>query len=299
MTNEITPRAAPTGDPSLVLYDAQLMGALSKFAHSMSLAEVTVPKHLHGKPADCLAIVLQAMRWRMDPYVVASKTSVISGNLCYEAQLVVAVLKSSGAVHGRPHYEWRGEVPNLECRAGFVPAGETEVVWTEWLSFQSVKVKNSPLWQTNPKQQFGYLQARNWSRLYAPDAMLGVYTPEEMESGGIIHMGDAQEVAPPAGPRRKSDQQQAAETVEQATQAATQEQAQEAPAEAATQEQQPTAPLPTGDKVITSSQVTYLRQKLQGAPINEGTICRKYKVVGIEQLTPEQFDETKAYLLSL
>ena len=56
------------------------------------------------------------------------------------------------------------------------------MLWTEWLANRHVTVKNSPLWKTNPKQQMGYLQARNWARLYAPGALLGVYTTDELET---------------------------------------------------------------------------------------------------------------------
>lgn len=201
------------GNPSAFLFDAGRMQALMDFGDMMSRAVVTVPKHLHSKPADCLAITLQAMRWQMDPFVVASKTHVVNGNLGYEAQLVVAVLKNSGAVRGRPHYEYRGEGTNLECRAGFVPNGEEAVVWTEWLSIAGITTKNSPLWKVNPKQQFGYLQARNWARLYAPDALLGVYTEDELQvvtpPPAERHMGQAEEVRPelpsyPAGDFEKN-----------------------------------------------------------------------------------------------
>lgn len=192
--------ASDLGNPSAFLFDAKRMHALMQFAEMMSKAVVTVPKHLHGKPADCLAITLQAMRWRMDPYVVGSKTHVVNGNLGYEAQLVVAVLKNSGAVKGRPHYEYRGDGQALECRAGFMPAGEDAIVWTEWLSIAGITTKNSPLWKVNPKQQFGYLQARNWARLYAPDALLGIYTDDELQAVPMQpierHMGQADEVRP-------------------------------------------------------------------------------------------------------
>jgi len=195
------------GNPSAFLFDSQRMQALMDFADMMSKGTVTVPKHLQGKPADCLAITLQAMRWRMDPYIVGGKTHLVNGNLGYEAQLVVAVLKNSGAVKGRPHYEYRGEGNNLECRAGFVPAGEDAIVWTEWLSIAGITTKNSPLWKVNPKQQFGYLQARNWARLYAPDALLGIYTEDELQvvpaQPAERHMGQAEEVRPelPAYPQ--------------------------------------------------------------------------------------------------
>lgn len=196
--------ASDLGNPSAFLFDAKRMQALMDFADMMSKGTVTVPKHLQGKPADCLAITLQAMRWRMDPYIVGGKTHLVNGNLGYEAQLVVAVLKNSGAVKGRPHYEYRGEGNALECRAGFVPAGEEAIVWTEWLSIAGITTKNSPLWKVNPKQQFGYLQARNWARLYAPDALLGIYTEDELQvipaPPAERHMGQAEEVRPDARP---------------------------------------------------------------------------------------------------
>jgi len=188
------------GDPSAFLFDANRMNALINFADVMAKGTVTVPRHLQNKPADCLAITLQAMRWRMDPYIVGGKTHLVNGNLGYEAQLVIAVLKNSGAVKGRPHYEFRGDGSNLECRAGFVPAGEDAIVWTEWLSISTIITKNSPLWKVNPKQQFGYLQARNWARLYAPDALLGIYTEDELQvipaQPAERHMGTADEVRP-------------------------------------------------------------------------------------------------------
>lgn len=218
--NELAPHiehrmevADPTsiGNPSAFLFDSHRMRALMDFADMMSKAVVTVPKHLHGKPADCLAITLQAMRWRMDPYVVGGKTHVVNGNLGYEAQLVVAVLKNSGAVKGRPHYEYRGDGQNLECRAGFIPAGEDAIVWTEWLAIGGITTKNSPLWKVNPKQQFGYLQARNWARLYAPDALLGIHTDDELQIAPTQpterHMGTVDEVKPalPAYPAADFD----------------------------------------------------------------------------------------------
>jgi len=206
---ESTGQTSPSAfeNPSLILFDATRMRALMDFADVMSQSLVTLPKHLHNKPADCLAITLQAMRWRMDPYVVGGKTHIVNGHLGYEAQLVVAVLKNSGSVKGRPHYEYKGDGQQLECRAGFVPAGESSIVWTEWLSISSIKIKNSPLWTVNPKQQFGYLQARNWARLYAPDALLGVYTEDELAviPAAERYMGSAEEVAPSLPPYQAGD----------------------------------------------------------------------------------------------
>jgi len=151
-------------------------------AELMASGTVMVPSHLRGKKADCAAIVMQALRWGADPFAVASKTHIVNGNLGYEAQLVNAVIQSTGAVSSRPHYEYRGEGEQLECRVGFVIAGETEVTWNQFLKLADVTIRNSPLWKTNKPQQLGYLQVKNWARAYTPGSILGISTVDELET---------------------------------------------------------------------------------------------------------------------
>ncbi|WP_086057051.1 RecT family recombinase [Bordetella genomosp. 9] len=186
MSNEVA--TAPTLDlppadtttSSLVL-DQGNMNSMMRAAELMAAGRATVPKHLQGNASDCMAVIMQAMQWGMNPFVVAQKTHIVNGTLGYEAQLVNAVLQSSGAIKGRFHYQYRGEGNALECRVGAVPAGEEEIVWNEWLRISDVTTKNSPLWKTNPKQQLGYLQVKNWARAYKPGAILGVYTTDELQ----------------------------------------------------------------------------------------------------------------------
>ncbi len=187
----------------LMLMDESKMGVLMRFAEQMSLGTVTIPEHLRGKPGDCLAIAMQATQWGMNPFSVAQKTHIVSGKLGYEAQLVMAVAKASKAIRGAFKFEYRQSVGNdFECRAGAVLAGEAEVTWGEWLAASQVTTKNSPLWKTNPRQQMAYLQAKNWLRLYAPEAILGVYSDDELiESQPAtqrkpIDMGPAEVIQP-------------------------------------------------------------------------------------------------------
>lgn len=162
------------------LMQGDALDRIERIAERMAKGKVTVPEHLRGNVGDCMAIATQAMLWNMDPFVVAQKTHIVSGRLGYEAQLVNAVLQNSGAIRGMPYYEYSGDGNDLKCRVGCVPRGETEVRWGEWLSIAAVTTKNSPLWKTNPKQQMGYLQVKNWARAFAPGAILGVYTTDEL-----------------------------------------------------------------------------------------------------------------------
>ncbi len=185
--------ASSTG---LVL-SSDTMDKAFRMAELMAAGRATVPKHLQGSVADCMAVTLQALQWNMSPFAVAQKTHLVNGTLGYEAQLVNAVLQSTGAIVGEFEYEYSGEGDKMACRVGAIPRGKKEVVWGEWLGISAVTTKNSPLWKTNPKQQIAYLQVKNWARLYKPGAILGVYTADELEAPGEKFMGPA-EVVPQA-----------------------------------------------------------------------------------------------------
>lgn len=166
---------------SELIRNPAMMEQFNALAAVMAAGRVTVPVHLQKSQGDCFAIVMQAAQWGMNPFSVAQKTHLVNGTLGYEAQLVNAVIQSSGAIQGRFHYEYSGEGNDLACRVGAIVKGESEIVWGEWLKSSQVTTKNSPLWKTNPKQQMGYLQVKNWARLYCPGAILGVYSEDELQ----------------------------------------------------------------------------------------------------------------------
>jgi hypothetical protein len=165
---------------SELIRNPAMMEQFNALAAVMAAGKVTVPVHLQKSQGDCFAIVMQAAQWGMNPFSVAQKTHLVNGTLGYEAQLVNAVIQSSGAINGRFHYEYSGDGTDLTCRVGAIVKGESEIVWGEWLKSSQVTTKNSPLWKTNPKQQMGYLQVKNWARLYCPGAILGVYSDDEL-----------------------------------------------------------------------------------------------------------------------
>ncbi|EME0707540.1 recombinase RecT [Salmonella enterica] len=216
-TNIVTTeqQAPNTISASNAIFNVQALGQLTAFANLMADSQVTVPAHLAGKPADCMAIVMQAMQWGMNPYAVAQKTHLVNGVLGYEAQLVNAVIASSSAIHGRFHYRYGGDWERctrtqeitrdkngkngkytvtervrgwtdedeigLFVQVGAILRGESEITWGEPLYLSSVVTRNSPLWVSNPKQQIAYLGVKYWARLYCPEVILGVYSPDEIE----------------------------------------------------------------------------------------------------------------------
>ncbi|HIH5019776.1 TPA: RecT family recombinase [Klebsiella oxytoca] len=195
-------------DSNIAIFDANYLAAISHFGELMAQGAATVPAHLQGNAADCMAVAMQAAQWRMNPFAVAQKTHLINGVLGYEAQLVNAVISRSGALSSRFTYEWFGPWERVigkfairkndkgkeyrlpawtmadEEGCGIIVratvAGEHEPRELSLLLAQA-RTRNSTLWADDPKQQIAYLAVKRWARLHTPDVLLGVYTPDELE----------------------------------------------------------------------------------------------------------------------
>jgi hypothetical protein len=201
----LTVQPASANAPPPALLDADAMDRMIRVAEVMANGKTTIPAHLRGNVGDCLAIISQAVMWQMNPFAVAQKTHLINGVLGYEAQLVAAVINQSGAVQTRFFFDWFGPWDKVigkyaikkgekgEYRVpGWSMADEEGCGIRVWATLRGEKLprelslllaqartRNSTLWADDPKQQLAYLAQKRWARLYAPDVILGVYTPDD------------------------------------------------------------------------------------------------------------------------
>jgi hypothetical protein len=172
--------------------------AVRTFEGIWKLAEVmakvgTLPAHLKT-PQECFRVVVQAAKWRMDPFMVAECTSVVHGRLCYEGKLVAAMLASMNAIRGRLKYQVNGTGQDASIIVtGTQINSDTPMSITgnvrDWrtVTFKKdrdgkatdQKVPNN--WDKDPISMLHYRGTRQWARLYAPEAMAGIYTNDEME----------------------------------------------------------------------------------------------------------------------
>ncbi|MDU5051522.1 MAG: RecT family recombinase [Klebsiella variicola] len=193
-----------------ILTNGELFNRLLKISEVMANSGNFVPEHYRGKPDSCMAVVMQAARWGMDPFAVAQKTFIVgnSGVLGYEAQLVNAVINTMAPTKDRIHFEWFGAWENIVGRfvektssqnkkyiaPGWNLNDEAGVGVRAWatlkgeseprelvLMLSQAQVRNSTLWATDPRQQLAYLAVKRWARLYCPDVILGVYTADEID----------------------------------------------------------------------------------------------------------------------
>lgn len=198
------------------------------FAHYKGTAEmlaqggITVPKHFRNNPRACFAVLLQSMQWGMNPVPVFQKTHITQGRIRgYEAQQIAAVVIKNAPIKGWRENEFIGDWSKIlgKCEerkseksggkyyvatytekdeeglsvivlATFIDEDQsrelTAMMAQAWPPF-------STQWATDPQQQIGYLAMRKWARRFAPEVILGAYTPEEIASRRY-DMGAAAEV---------------------------------------------------------------------------------------------------------
>src|SRR5215207_599692 len=155
-------------------------------------------------------IAEQALRWGLPPFAVVSSCSVIKGRLCYEGKLIAAVLAVKLGV--KLDFEFNNLMGD---QFGIVVSGPPSASGKERKISGTVgKWKttgnNSP-WPKQPDLQLVYRGTREWCRVYEPEIILGLWTPDELEGAderfGMARMGvePAPQIADQSapGPRRR------------------------------------------------------------------------------------------------
>lgn len=151
-------------------------------AKLMAISGVAVPKHLRGNPGACLAVVIQALEWRLSPYAVANKSYSVNDRLAYESQLIQAVILQRAPIDGRFRAEYSGAGQRLKLRIVAKLKGSDQEVDYESPEIGEIKPQNSPLWKSDPPQQLYYYSARALCRRHFPDVLLGVYARDEIDN---------------------------------------------------------------------------------------------------------------------
>lgn len=159
------------------LTPANLRDAMD-FAAMMAASTFGVRADFRDQKGACLAVALQAWRWGMDPFAVASKAYKVNDQIAYEAQLVVALVNTRAPIRGRLVPSYQGEGGGRTCIVSAVDAESGEVLEYQTPPLSKIKAR-SPLWDKDPDQQLFYYAGRAFVRRYYPEVLLGVYTIDE------------------------------------------------------------------------------------------------------------------------
>jgi hypothetical protein len=156
------------------------------YARMMADSSLAVPACLRNNPGACLAVIDDAVRFGLSPYALARETYVVKNkegieSIAYMAKAVTGIIIANAPIAKRPKVEYEGVGGERCCIVTFTLRNGDEIVHRspQW---KDIKVKNSPLWFSDPDQQLGYYTLRSGSRLHFPDILMGLYDGDEMEA---------------------------------------------------------------------------------------------------------------------
>ena len=230
----------------------QNMTEVMEFSKLMSLSGNAVPKHLQGNPGMCLAVCIQALEWRFSPFAVANKSYEVQSRLCFESQLVHALIEQRAPIRGRLQHRFEGEGDERKCTVTAILRDTGETMEYTSPAISKITPKNSPLWKTKPDLQLYYNTSRDFCRAYFPDVLLGVYTQDELRDYvGPDHAKDVTKPDVASRLRGNKGRGFSAKHVEQETHGVIEDSVTEAQHEAAVR---PLPPVSTGDEPLASDQ---------------------------------------------
>lgn len=209
--------------PGDLMFMPGMFERLELMAEIMAKSRAMVPKFLQGNSGDCMAVVMKAAQWRMDPYSVASKAyqAVQGGPIGYEAQLISAVIIGNAPIVGRPKYDFFGDWSKIQGNVKILTSGkgkkyaagnwadkdeegvgvtvsitlsDTDETLSMDVLLKQCFPRNSTNWANDPQQQICYRAIQIMARRHFPDVALGLYTRDEMPVAAERDMGSAEVV---------------------------------------------------------------------------------------------------------
>lgn len=138
-----------------------------------------VDQKLRSDRGACVAVAYMAALHGTDLIGTASQAYNVGGRLAFMAQFINALLQRH--LEGNPEYVFEGAAATRQVRVTATPKGGKPLAYTS-PQIGQIKVKNSPLWITDPDQQLCYYGIRAWARRHKPDVLLGIYAVEELQA---------------------------------------------------------------------------------------------------------------------
>jgi hypothetical protein len=164
----------------------------AKFEHCYRIAEAMsraslIPQHLKGgtkeeTAANCFLVVNQALRWHMDPFLIAPETYAIQGKLGYQGKLVAAVINTRANLAEKLRYDFSGTkgTDDYTVTVSGRFEGEAEPR-TVSVSVGQAKTQNQ-MWTKDPEQKLVYTGSIRWARRHKPEIIMGVVTDDDLDA---------------------------------------------------------------------------------------------------------------------
>lgn len=164
------------------------------YAKHLSRGMQAVNKPLRDQIGMCLCVIDLSTRWGFSAWELARHCYVVNDTLCFDAQVVHALVEKFAPIKYRLRPTYDGEGASRTCTIIGHFKGELGALEYTTPPLGRINPKNSPLWTSDPDQQLFYFATRRWARRYCPDILLGAYAVDDMEDAppraGFEHARD-------------------------------------------------------------------------------------------------------------
>lgn len=174
-----------TQNASMGFADAQSFELVQRAAKLLSSSSL-VPKEYQNNIANCAVALNIAARVGADPLMVMQNMTPIHGRPSWSSQFLIATVNTCGRFTAL-RFEFFGEqgTDNWGCRAWAIEKDTGEKLVGTDVTIAIAKKegwfgKNGSKWQSMPQQMLMYRAGAWWTRVYAPELSMGLYTKEEM-----------------------------------------------------------------------------------------------------------------------
>jgi len=147
-----------------------------------------IPANFQGNLANCLIAMEMAQRLNTGELEIMQNLYVIHGRPSFSASYLIAKVNNSSILKGRLKFEMVGEAgtDDYGCFAYGTDSDTDEklsgtVITVRMAKNQGWWGKKGSKWPDMTDQMLQYRAASFWSRVYAPDATMGMHTVEEVQ----------------------------------------------------------------------------------------------------------------------
>jgi len=151
-------------------------------------ASSIVPKQFQNNISNCMIAMEMASRLRTGEMEIMQNLYIVHSNPSFSSKYLIALVNKSGVINGRLKFRFTGEVdsPSWGCQA-YATCAETgdelagTTITIQMANAEGWSTKTGSKWATMPEQMLMYRAAAFWSRIYAPDATMGMHSSEELQ----------------------------------------------------------------------------------------------------------------------
>ena len=146
-----------------------------------------VPQSYQGKPMDCAIAVDIANRMGVSPMFVMQNLWVVRGVPSWSGQACMGLIRACGRYKDvKPVYTGKRDTDEWGCYVTAKDAKTGEEVRGSQVTIKMAKAegwynKSGSKWQTMPEQMLAYRAAAFFTRIYAPNELMGFKVEGEVE----------------------------------------------------------------------------------------------------------------------